>query len=294
MEKQKQKIGSTAIPFLLTVLISLIIIGGAALFIFNKLDKDKNSSEPDSIDKIEYYTPTAEDSSNLLLILDTKDGASPITFMVLRIDPEMKRYVCIPIASTSVIDYGGEIMSLTEHYKNGGVIGTKNSLESLLGITIDRYIKMDGGGFQKFCDILGGVQIYVPSDIKDMESGEQYLAAAQIQKLVTYREYKNGEQQRMIMVGTIVSSMLNQANGERIAAGLDNSFTTIINMVESDISLIDYSEKSEALKYLLKNSNDPAEFRNPIGKEAEGGYFELDKSIKDDVEYWFSKRDISE
>ena len=127
-----------------------------------------------------------------------------------------------------------------------------------------------------------------------MESGEQYLAATQIQKLVTYREYKNGEQQRMIMVGTIVSSMLNQANGERIAAGLDNSFTTIINMVESDISLIDYSDKSKALKYLLKNSNDPAEFRNPIGKEAEGGYFELDKSIKDDVEYWFSKRDISE
>ena len=152
MEKQKQKIGSTAIPFLLTVLISLIIIGGAALFIFNKLDKDKNSSEPDSIDKIEYYTPTAEDSSNLLLILDTKDGASPITFMVLRIDPEMKRYVCIPIASTSVIDYGGEIMALSEHYKNGGVIGTKNSLESLLALPLIDTLN-GWWGFQKFCDI---------------------------------------------------------------------------------------------------------------------------------------------
>ena len=288
MAKQKQKMGSTAIPFLLTTLISLIIIGGAALYILNKIDDDK-SSATDSVETNEYYTPTAEDSKTLMLIFDTEDSNSPVTFMVLRIDPEMKEYVCIPLASTSIIDYDGQILSLEEHYNNGGVIETKNSLESLLGISIDRYIKMNGEGFQKICDILGGVQIYVPSDVDDMESGEQYLAAAQIQKLITYEEYKNGEQQRMIMVGTIVSSMLNQVSGERVAAGLDNSFTAVINLVDSDISVIDYSESSVALKYLLKQGNDPAEFRNPIGTELENGYFELDKSIKEDVEYWFNR-----
>ena len=288
MAKQKQKMGSTAIPFLLTTLISLIIIGGAALYILNKIDDDK-SSATDSVETNEYYTPTAEDSKTLMLIFDTEDSNSPVTFMVLRIDPEMKEYVCIPLASTSIIDYDGQISSLEEHYKNGGIIETKNSLESLLGVPIDRYIKMNGEGFQKICDILGGVQIYVPSDVDDMESGEQYLAAAQIQKLVTYGEYKNGEQQRMIMVGTIVSSMLNQVSGERVAAGLDNSFTAVINLVDSDISVIDYSESSVALKYLLKQGNDPAEFRNPIGTELENGYFELDKSIKEDVEYWFNR-----
>ena len=293
MPKQKQKLGSTAIPFLLTVLISLIVIGGTALFIFERIEKD-DSSEPESVDKIEYFTPTAEDSSTLMLILDLEDGVSPITFMVLRIDPEMRRYICIPIASTTIINYDGQLMSLVEHYKNGGIIETKNSLESLLGVTIDRYIKMNSKGFQKICDILGGVQIYVPSDVDDMEPGEQYLAASQIQNLVTYGEYKNGEQQRMIMVGTIVSSMLNQTNGERVAAGLDNSYTTVINMVDSDISLIDYTEKSEALKYLLKQGNNPAEFRNPIGVVTEGGYFEMDKSIKEDVQYWFSRRELND
>ena len=61
MPKQKQKLGSTAIQFLLTVLISLIVIGGTALFIFERIEKD-DSSEPESVDKIEYFTPTAEDS----------------------------------------------------------------------------------------------------------------------------------------------------------------------------------------------------------------------------------------
>ncbi len=289
MAKHKQKMGSTAIPFLLTALISLIIIGGAAMYILNKIDDSDKSSTPDSVETNEYYTPIAEDSKTLMLIFDPEDSTSPVTFMVLRIDPEKKRYVCIPLASTSIIDYNGQILSLEEHYNNGGVIETKNSLESLLGVPIDRYIKMNGEGFQKICDILGGVQIYVPSDVDDMEVGEQYLAAAQIQKLVTYGEYKNGEQQRMIMVSTIVSSMLNQLSGERVAAGLDNSFTTVINLVESDISLIDYSESSVALKYLLKQGNDPAEFRNPIGTELENGYFELDKSIKEDVKYWFNR-----
>ena len=110
MPKQKQKLGSTAIPFLLTVLISLIVIGGTALFIFERIEKD-DSSEPESVDKIEYFTPTAEDSSTLMLILDLEDGVSPITFMVLRIDPEMRRYVCIPIASTT-INYDGHYVWL--------------------------------------------------------------------------------------------------------------------------------------------------------------------------------------
>ncbi|HHX57513.1 MAG TPA: hypothetical protein GX710_05800, partial [Clostridiales bacterium] len=104
MAKQKQKMGSTAIPFLLTTLISLIIIGGAALYILNKIDDDK-SSATDSVETNEYYTPTAEDSKTLMLIFDTEDSNSPVTFMVLRIDPEMKKYVCIPLASTSIIDY---------------------------------------------------------------------------------------------------------------------------------------------------------------------------------------------
>ena len=40
---KRKKSGSVAIPFLLTFLISLIIIGGIAIFIYDKINSDDSS-----------------------------------------------------------------------------------------------------------------------------------------------------------------------------------------------------------------------------------------------------------
>jgi len=53
----------------------------------------------------------------------------------------------------SAAKYGG---------KSAGVLAMKDALEGLLGITINHYILIDMGGFEKVIEAVGGVQVCVP------------------------------------------------------------------------------------------------------------------------------------
>ena len=67
---------------------------------------------------------------------------------------------------------------------------------------------------------------------------EQYLSPEQIEKIISYGGYSGGEIQRISTASAIVTAMMNQTSGVRIAENLDNTFETLINMIKSDISAI--------------------------------------------------------
>ncbi len=68
--KKKKKTGSVAIPFLITFLVSLVIIGGAAMFIYDKIDNDESSLLSMAN---EVGTLSTEDDHTILLVLDMSD-----------------------------------------------------------------------------------------------------------------------------------------------------------------------------------------------------------------------------
>ena len=68
--KKKKKTGSVAIPFLITFLVSLVIIGGAAMFIYDKIDNDESSLLSMAN---EVGTLSDEDDHTILLVLDMSD-----------------------------------------------------------------------------------------------------------------------------------------------------------------------------------------------------------------------------
>ena len=68
--KKKKKTGSVAIPFLITFLVSLVIIGGAAMFIYDKIDNDDSSLLSMAN---EVGTLSADDDHTILFVLDMSD-----------------------------------------------------------------------------------------------------------------------------------------------------------------------------------------------------------------------------
>ncbi len=69
--KKKKKTGSVAIPFLITFLVSLVIIGGAAMFIYDKVDNDESSLLSMAN---EVGTLSSDDDHTILLVLDMSDS----------------------------------------------------------------------------------------------------------------------------------------------------------------------------------------------------------------------------
>ena len=331
-KKKKKKSGSIAIPFLLTFLISLIVIGGIAMIIYDKIDKD-DSSLLTMVN--EAGTLSEEDNHTVMLILDLSDSVDipdessednedyqddeyyeddetydreetgedieevypePYTFIVMRSTPVDKQILFMGIPSNMLV--GSDNKRAEDVYVSSGAAGISQSIEYTLGIEIDRYAVFDSESFKKACNILGGVSYAVPKGIAGVpeSDSEQYLSPEQIEKIISYGGYSGGEIQRISTASAIVTAMMNQTSGVRIAENLDNTFETLINMIKSDISAIDYNDKKYAIKFMLKYS-DPsdsesrstrAKFITPYGNEAESN-FVADNYFAEDIKIYFDE-----
>lgn len=294
---KKKKSGSIAIPFLLTFLISLIIIGGIAMIIYDKIDSESSSLLTMTN---EAGTLSDSDSHTILFVLDLSDSiddsddeeedtdeessedgesseeeetydweetgddeekaikAEPYTFMIMRSMPVHKQIVFIGLPDNMLA--GQQNKPLTEIYESGGGADVKAAAEFSLEIPIDRYMVFDSDSFQKLCNVMGGVNFAVPGNIDGFKKsdGLQYLSPDQIEKIVSYGGFGGGEIQRISTAASLITAMTNQTSGARIADNLDNTFEVMVNATDTDISALDYQQEKYAVKFLMKYS-DPSD-----------------------------------
>lgn len=294
---KKKRSGSIAIPFLMTFLISLIIIGGIAMIIYDKIDRDNSSlltmnNEAGSLsdsnshtillvldlsDSIESYddstdddTDSSEESSSdedddeetydweTPEVEEEEIFPKPYTFMIMRSMPAHKQIVFIGLPENMLA--GEQNESLTEIYKSGGGAELKSATELSLEIPIDRYMSFNSESFQKLCNIMGGVNFAVPGNIEGFKETEglQYLSPDQIEDIISYGGYGGGEVQRVSTAVSLITAMTNQTSGVRIADNLDSTFETMVNANETDISALDYQQEKYGIKFLMKYS-DPSD-----------------------------------
>jgi LCP family protein required for cell wall assembly len=140
---------------------------------------------PVSGDVYNYQKPAAWDGASrvniLVMGLDARDweagqGAPRTdTMMVLTFDPVTKTAGMLSIPRDLWVDIPGysharinTAYSLGERDRlpGGGAGLAVKTVEQLLGITINYYAQIDFNAFVRFIDIIGGVKIEVPSDIR--------------------------------------------------------------------------------------------------------------------------------
>lgn len=256
-DKPKKKTGSIAIPFLVTIFIGMIIIGGAAYFIYsNYLKKDdKKLSEPQPRNGSISITP--EDSHTMLFILDDPEAQkASSTFMLVRSVPYKKNMLLIGIPSNSIY-YSEEEnaqVALKDTYERGGGPAAVSFVESVIGVDIDKYMVFNAESFDKVCDIFGGVNYPVDIEFSGFKNDGsiQTLSAKDIRKYLTYNKFKGGETERSFKAATIISYMVNGSEGDRIAGNFDRYFAEVINSIPStDITAVDYDKYKDAIKYMF-------------------------------------------
>ncbi len=289
MSKTKKKGGQVAIPFLLAFLLGIVCIGGIAMLIFSKLDNtDSTVYEMEAT----ITVPTEENNFTLLFVLDEKGDPSPLTFTVVRVLPAQKKMILMTFPSTMLTVVNSKQYTLAESYESGGIQMAKEALANETGIAVDRYAILDSAAFQKICNICGGVMYQLPSGMEGFsDTGEpQYFGPAQIEKIVTYPLFQQEEMQRSAVTADILCDMLNQSDYDRMASTMDSNFRTLVNMMNTDISSIDYNDQKSALKYMYKYGHDIAEFRIVSGSSTDGKFI-LDPAFRESVAEFFTQEE---
>ena len=288
MAKKKKKKGSIAGPFLITIFLGLLIIGGGAFGIYKYfgLGQSEELSQPKPR---QVPVSTYEDNHTILFILDEPDQKCSSTFVMLRSIPKDKRMIFVGIPTNSIAVIDDHQQSLKGAYERGGASAAVKFVDSVFGIEIDRYMKINSEALLKICNILGGVTYPVNADIAGFNSDgtEQYLNAEQIETLVTYPMFDDGEIQRAYIASSIISDMINQTNGKRVADSLDTNFNLIINMTDSDITAVDYRKLKDSIKTMLERGSTIAAFLIMDGTSADNDFIPSQSFVNEFVETYF-------
>lgn len=290
MAKKKKKTGSIAVPYLLTIFIGIIVVGGGTFLFLKHLGIIDGSDTLPLPPKRQVSIATYADNHTILFMLDEPEERYSPTFLLMRSVPKDKKLVFVGIPTNTIAIVDDTQQSMLSAYEAGGASGAVNFTEQVFGITVDRYMKLDSDAFVKVCDILGGVTYPVSEDIAGFngDGSDQYLNSEQIQKLITYSLYGDGEIERAYIASSVFSAMINQTSGLRVSDNLDASFNTIVNMVDTNITAVDYKKRKAAIKSMLERGTTIGSFLIINGEKAYEDFIPDEDFFADFRERYFS------
>lgn len=267
-KKKRRSSGSIAIPFLLTLLISTIVLGSVGYYFFKQIINDDKELQvmPGATTGI-----SEEDIYEILFVLEPDSPARKTAAMLMRFDPIRKQEYYIGIPLNLQVEREGTTMTFEQCINSYGVSDAKDALSVLFDQKIDYYIRMDSTGFQKIATVFGDVSCLVSIHDENLKPDDvsQNLDATQLETLLTSVNYYS-ESERTAVIGQTIAQLVNQADSKRIASNVDGYFSSVIGSVTSNISAIDFTDHRHAILFVLEQSEAPAMSYTVFGTEADG------------------------
>ncbi|MCC2248674.1 MAG: LCP family protein [Bacillota bacterium] len=277
-KKKKRRLKKRAYFILLPLIIAFLTIVSYASYLYIKADSVLNDSyEDDGREKSELreskVDPNVDNVSVLIMGVDASDlrnnadNARTDTLMVATLNKDDKsvKLVSIPRDSYVYIPEVGYKTKINHAHAYGGTQATRDTVENLLGIPIDYYVKVNFEAFIEVVDAVDGITVDVPYELKEQNSkdkagaihllpGEQQLDGEEALALARTRKMDNdierGKRQQEIIKAVIkkavsVNSILKIDN---VIEAVGSNMTT--NMTFSEMkSFISYGTKGKNLDF---------------------------------------------
>ena len=183
--------------------------------------------------------------SDLLFIVENIDGVDFICTVSTDFDNKSMRVLCVD--GSKNLSYEGKILKISSIYIEDNVPGVKKMLVDNYGITIDKYVIFDSDGLKEMLSMFDGFSVNVIENVNYKSHDFNLTLSSGVQELssdMTYKYLQISENKiRESIICDIIKSVL-------IADYVEDSeklFTSFVNLCETDISVIDYSETVDRL-----------------------------------------------
>ena len=202
--------------------------------------------------------PGRDQVNVLLLGTDEKnEGGRADTILLVMIRKDTKRAAAISVPRDLMVrlpGYGVQKINAVYAFhrrKGTGEIMTAKTVEQILGVEIDYYIKTDVARFPKLFDALGGLDLYVDRDMKytdrrgglsiDLKKGHQHLDGKQIEGFVRHRHDARGrassDQERNLRQQYVLRELIKQKGNLATVARLPQVIHALEGLIKTNMSL---------------------------------------------------------
>ena len=250
-------------PWLLMLVVFLTAALGGAYFASNSLTEkpvEKKQSEE---------LLTAKDKATIMIMgVDERDddvGRSD-TLMIASIDPKTNQASLLSVPrDTRVKIKGHGFDKVNAAYAYGKEKLSQDTVENLLGVSIDHYVIINTKSFKKIIDAIGGIDIDVPKRmhyedpwdddgglIIDFHPGMQHMDGA---KAVTYVRYRDeeGDLGRIRRQQDFVRAFMEKLVSPSIIPKLPTVIKEVMGSLETDLSFRQLLEFVGTLKESKNN-----------------------------------------
>ncbi|MBO1047942.1 MAG: LCP family protein [Dolichospermum sp. DEX182a] len=190
------------------------------------------------------------DSKNLSYLpqINSFDGLSDV-MLLIKFDPQTKKVVMLSVprdTRTEIEGYG--VKKINAANAEGGPALTAKTVSNLLGgVGIDRYIRINVLGVSKLIEALGGVNIYVPKNMKyrddsqhlyiNLKAGQQHLNGEQALQLLRYRHDELGDIGRIQRQQMVLRSLIEQTLNPTTITKLPDILNVVKENIDTNLSV---------------------------------------------------------
>lgn len=243
----------------------VLVLGLLSVFLFMySIDFDFNNF----VDKPEEETTeSTESTTEPVYSVNSLTGKSTVLFVCAHSKDEFDfaftvecdfnskamRVKCVD--ATSKITLNGKSLTCGEIYKNQSINELKSAFRESFEINVDKYFICDRAGAKEILSLFDGITINVAENIDydsndislELNKGEQTVSGAYTLNYLLISDNSTREQ--------IVCDIINSVLAPQYTDNSQSLFTDFVNVGETDISVIDYSESIENLK-IYANAED--------------------------------------
>jgi len=269
MSKKGVKIATT---YFVTIFISLILIGGVGFYflhsyLYGSDDEDDTSSVKNTLSATTgEYTPDPIDDRTVLGIYSGGQKETSMCLILFRYMPSEAKVMLVPLQPDITVNYNGEQKNLYNVYGTAGSAQVVRCVEDVLGIGVEKYVTLDDTTFKLFTDYCGNVAYEIPYNLvyeseNDSENtiikqGQQLLNFTTLKKVLTFPEYKNGEEERAKIVGEIITLLMNNGSKSAFINDTQKIYQDLVNLgSETNITIYDLEDNQDAIEYINEHNS---------------------------------------
>lgn len=247
MKKQRSGFALFATTFFVSLGVMLLVMG---LILSVTVQTDEESSQPSSDLSTQNYHPSAEDGFRILIIAE--DGEEK-HFALLTMDPAAVEVslVSLPGELTATVDKREGTLLSHEQYAGGGE--TVRAAEALLGIKVDRWLRIRRQGAVNMIDALGGMEWEfsepLETDRLSIPVGRHLLDGETVVTLMEEDDRRLPETVKM------AASLVGQRLTEQLLNKGDWFFQVLTANTDGNISQFDYQSNKKLLRWYLTHAN---------------------------------------
>lgn len=273
--KTKPNRKRTIIKVILTLVVSLLIcVSAYGIYLVKQAELAVNSAYEPTGTMDEPVEPLTDNISILFIGVDDSQErnqsddnirSDALVLATLNNQDKSIKLVSIPRDTYTYIPDSGKEDKITHAYALNGPSSTIESVEELLEVPVNYYLRMNFDAFIDVIDALGGIKVEVPYDITEqdendsqdaieLKEGIQFLNGSEALALARTRHYDNdierGKRQQMIL-----ESIMNRA----LSVGSITKYGDVFEAVGENMKTNMRFENMRALFEYAKNGKPDVE-----------------------------------